>query len=126
MNADQFAALQADYDECRYRDPEDTTGLTVQQAENALRHVAHWPAAPLPTPAAELLLAALGRLHQVERAARALLAAPGVRAAAPIQAESVRDALRANLGQNAALPAFCGRVAYDAGESGPERRRTRG
>lgn len=103
MTPDQLAALQADYDECRYRDPDDTTRLTLTQAENALRHVAHWPAAPLPTPAAELLLAGLSRLHQVERAARALVQAPGVRGVAPIQAERVRDALRANLGNGRSL-----------------------
>ena len=103
MTPDQFAALQADYDECRYRDPEDLTGLTLAQAENALRHVSHWPAAPLPTPAAELLLSALSRLHQLERAARALHDAPQVRAVAAIQAASVWEALNANLGNGRSL-----------------------
>lgn len=107
MTPEQLAALQADYDECRYRDPEDLP--TLRQAENALRHVAHWPAAPLPPAAAEMLLSALGRLHQVEWAARALAEAPGVRAVAAVQAESVRDALRANLGNGRSLNDEAGR-----------------
>jgi hypothetical protein len=60
-------------------------------------------AAFLPPAAAEMLLSALSRLHQVEWAARAVVEAPGVRAAAPIQTESVRDALRANLGNGRSL-----------------------
>jgi hypothetical protein len=101
MTPEQMAELNADYAECRYRDPEDLP--TLRQAENALRHVTHHPTALLPPAAAEMLLAALGRLHQVERAARALVEAPGVRARAPIQSASVRDALRANLGNGRSL-----------------------
>lgn len=94
MNAEQAAALAR-----RYRDAQlaDHT-MSLQLAEDALRYVVHHPGEPLPAEAAELLLAALSRLHQVERAARAV-----VRGDAGGSTITVDDALRANLGNGRSL-----------------------
>jgi hypothetical protein len=76
------------------------TDMPLQLANDALRYVTHHPGEPLPPNVAELLLAALSRYGQVERAARSLVTG---RVPADDGYDMVRDALRANLGNGRSL-----------------------
>lgn len=104
MTPEQLADLERQYTRAT-RWHEETDGpLPLRIAENTLRYAVNFDA-PMPANAADLVLSALSRLHQVERAARSTIGAAerGDQRATAIGIALIRDALRANLGNGSNL-----------------------
>ena len=102
MTPDQLDALAGQY----RRACEADWTVPLALAENALRYVHHHPDQPLPVHVSELLLSALARLHQVERAARGTVSGRIEMAAGYHQ---VRSALRGRLANGSCLDDEAGR-----------------